>query len=277
MKRRIYILSLLLLLLPAFAQAGDADDFGVWTEVGVQKILPRDFSVGVDGKLRTCDVSKKVSNIDVGTNVNYKLNKYVKFGVAYSFIESYKGSQAKYDEDEETSDYVSRQYTDSYWRPKHRFSVDVTPSVKLWRVLRLSLRERYQYTHQKKLTISSREDMWDLGKEDWAEDWEEDSKTKKEKNTHILRSRLKLEIDKKGLDWSPFVSVETQNYFKKKELDSGRSALRSVRTAVGTEYKINVRNSINVAYVFTYKHEDKKEDKNKYRMHAVCVGYNFKF
>ncbi len=283
MKRLPFILPLLFLV-PALSWAGDKDDFGIWMGVGAQKALPHNLSVGVDADLRTRDTSKKVDRIGIGVDLGYKLNKYVKFGVAYDFLESYKDEKAtiKYKKDSDTIKNVK--VTPSYWRPRHRFSLEVSPSVKLWQLLRVSVRERYQYTHQKEQTLTRYtyeykatangldEEGNPIEKEEWKIDGEPDQKKKSQKDMHVLRSRLKIEIDKKKLAWSPFVSVETQNYFKKIELnDGGCSALRNVRTMAGTEYKINKHNSVGMAYVFTRYKEDKE------RMHAISVEYNFKF
>ncbi len=259
MESRTLILFLLLLPLPAWA---GGDDFGVWTEIGVQKVLPRNFTIGLEGELRTRDTSTKVDRIGLGVNAGYKLNKYVKFGVAYNFMESYKDGKTtiKYKSDGETIKNVH--VTPNYWRPKHRLSVEVTPSVKVFHMLRLSLRERYQYTRKEEVSLTRYKYKYDLGTGEWPR--ENDPKLKEAKDSHILRSRLKLEIDKKKLKWSPFVSAETQNYFRHMEL-------RNVRAAAGTEYKFNKRNSVNAAYVFTYYKED------AYRMHALSVGYDFKF
>ncbi len=269
MKTRTYILTLLLVV-PTLAWAGDKDDFGLWMGVGAQKALPHNFSVGLDAELRTRDTSKKVDRIGIGVDVGYKLNKYVKFGVAYDFLESYKDekTKTKYKSDGETIKNVK--VTPSYWRPRHRLSLEVSPTVKLWRLLRISVRERYQFTHQKEQTLSRYKYKYDLGTEEWTVT--DDPKQKSQKDMHVLRSRLKLEIDKKKLAWSPFVSVEAQNYFKKEETDDGhRSALRNVRSMAGTEYKINKHHSVGMAYVFTYYKEDKE------RMHALNIEYNFKF
>ncbi len=261
MKKQAYILSLLFFL-PTLAWAGDKDDFGIWMELGAQKALPHNLSVGLDAELRTRDTSKKVDRVGLGVDVGYKLNKYVKFGLAYDFIESYKDDKTtiKYKSDGETIKNVK--VTPSYWRPRHRLSLEVTPSIKLFKMLRISVRERYQYTHQKEQTLTRYKYKQDLGTEERTET--DYPKEKAAKDTHILRSRLKLEIDKKKLAWSPFISVETQNRFN-------HMNLRSVRTAAGTEYKINKHNSVSMAYVFTYHKEDEE------RMHAISVGYNFKF
>ncbi len=260
MARLTLILSLL--LLPLLTRADDKDDFGVWAEIGVQKVLPRNFTVGLEGELRTRNTSTKVDRIGFGVNAGYKLNKYVKFGVAYSFMESYKDDKTtiKYKSDGETIKNVH--VTPSYWRPKHRLGIEVTPSVKLFHTLRVSLRERYQYTRKQEVSLARQKYKYDLGTEEWAK--EDDPKLKEAEDTHILRSRLKLEIDKKKLAWSPFVSAETQNHFRRMEL-------RNVRATAGTEYKFNARHSVSAAYVFTYYKEDAD------RLHAISVGYNFKF
>ncbi len=256
---------------------GSKDDFGVWMAVGLQKQLPRNLTVGVDGEWRTRDNSKKVDRLSIGFNVNYKVNKYLRLGVAYSFLDSFKdgGVKVKY-RDEEGLVINNIKYTHDYWRPQHRVYVDISPTIKVLGMLRLTLRERYQYSHVKGVTVAR--DKYDLKKKThyWNDEetdytysyhkweYEDDPKEKPAKDTHMLRSRLKLELDKKKVPWSPFVSVETMNYFK-------HLYLSKVRTVAGTEYKFNKRNSVGIAYVMTYDREDKE------RFHALNLSYDIKF
>ncbi len=269
---RRFVLIALACSLSTLSWAGGDDDFGMWVDLGAQKVLPRNFTVGAEAELRTRDTSKKVDRLSIDVNAGYKLNKYLKFGVAYSFIDSYKSGQGKikYKDDGETI--KNYKYTHDYWRPKHRLSIDITPTVKVLNMLRLSLRERYQYTHSKRLEVArdkyKPETYLDAESGtpyvEWEQDDDADPKVKSAKDTHLLRSRLKLELDKKACSWSPFVSVEAMNYFRQMELCK-------VRATAGTEYEINKRNSVGLAYVFTYDKEDKQ------RFHAISLSYDIKF
>ncbi len=133
-------------------------------------------------------------------------------------------------------------------------------------MLRIFLRERYQYTHQKEVSVlrADYEINPKTGVYERDDEVKLSDKVKSAKDTHLLRSRLKLELDKKACSWSPFVSVEAMNYFRHMELCK-------VRSMAGTEYKINKRNSVELAYVFTYDKQDEE------RFHAISLSYNIKF
>lgn len=219
--------------------------------------------------------------------------------------------------------------TKPLWRAKHRLYFDVAYTHKLWKTLRISLRERYQVTfvpkktytrtrYREKTVTKHRErtdedwddvnDFYNITKTYWQEgdiiyesvtdknytgddetddittgptdvtatylaDHEalnttEDQVREKSQNTiHILRSRLKLSIDRKGLDWEPYVSVETHNNLGHKwNLDK-------IRATVGVEYKINRHHTVGGGYVFNHENDD---DGN-YNIHAIALSYNYKF
>ena len=86
-------------------------------------------------------------------------------------------------------------------------------------------------------------------------------------NTHILRSRLKIEIDKKHLKWSPFVSVEFHNNLQ------SNFHLDKLRTSVGTDYSIHKHHKVGLSYILTHKFEDEGTS----RMHAINASYKFNF
>lgn len=272
--------------MPLVARAGGDDDFGTWLELGAEKNLPRNFSIGVEGELRTQDAVKTMNRVTLGMNVGYKLNKWVKFKAAYNFIESYSPSKRKehYKENDDGSlkldadgnpQWNGYKVTESYWTPKHRFSLEATGTVKLWKWLRISLRERYQFTRRAEKEVNEEKFRFSQVLDGDGNPTYElkgdypvtEVDVKEAQSDNVLRSRLKLEVDKKKLDWSPFVSVETHN-------DLGSSLkLQKIRASVGTEYTINSQHAVSLAYVFTSEMDEKPRE----RFHAVSVGYNFEF
>ena len=92
-------------------------------------------------------------------------------------------------------------------------------------------------------------------------------KHKEGKTSHILRSRVKLSIDKKGCKWEPYVSFETHNNLGE------RWNLDKYRLATGTDYSITKQHSIGLGYVFNHENDD---DGNM-NTHAISVGYRYKF
>ena len=58
-----------------------------------------------------------------------------------------------------------RDFRPSYWRITHRAYADITGSVKFWKVLRISVRERYQFSHNSCKEIDETE--WRYTKESY--------------------------------------------------------------------------------------------------------------
>ena len=217
---------------------------------------------------------------------------------------SYEG----YNYSEKTKNYV--RVTDSYWRPKHRVSVDATYTTnRLWNCLRVSLRGRYQLTlipekdvdrvrtkTTNKTTWRYRSPTYDYdftegykiliaGYDQNPDHWNRDShthdnpeleettevenstKTKKNKTLHTLRSRLTIEYDKKGWDWTPYIYVEAFNDI------ASRMRLDKIRASIGVEYALTKQHKLGIGYVFN--HED--DDDGNENIHAINVGYKFKF
>jgi hypothetical protein len=144
------------------------------------------------------------------------------------------------------------------------------------------LRERYQLTYRPtnnhdKTTYTKQLDFDD----DWnpIETWSEETetKTKVSTTTQLLRSRLKFEVDKKGWDFSPFMSAELCNSVRVGD----RFNVDKVRTTIGTSYKLNKQHEFTLGYIltFVFNDDDELSDKTTYnnRIHAVSIGYNFKF
>ncbi len=205
--------------------------------------------------------------------------------------------------------------TDAYWRPKHRLSFDIAYTTKFWKILRVTLRERYQVTmipskdvkrHRTgtktstkyrfrepnydaltddeldaltdgdatlldKVTYDENPDAW-TGTQDNPEVTTEDgeltsNKIKSSKTLHTLRSRLTLEIDKKGWKWTPYLYIETFNDFTR------RMNLDKLRASIGVDYAVTKQHKINFGYVFNRENDD---DGNQ-NIHAISIGYKYKF
>ena len=198
-------------------------------------------------------------------------------------------------------DYV--RVTEAYWRPKHRLSIDGAYTNKFWKTLRVTLRERYQLTLVPSKNVSrtrtgtktatshtdpiydalSADDFKALSTGDlnaWrlveydddgdpeSGDADKDSeKEKSSKTQHVLRSRLTFEIDKKGWAWTPYIYIESFNnlgedfHFDK------------LRFSGGVEYALSKQHKLSLGYVFNHENDD-DGDMN---IHAISVGYRFKF
>lgn len=273
------IIPLILLSLPLLVQAQDTENYGaVWTEVGVTKVLPYNFSIDAGVGFRTLDWFEDANRFDASLGLGYKLGKHLKFGLSYTFIEKHYLEEWKENYGNKSGLFNGYNVDAAHWAPRHRVAFDVTADKRFWKTLRISLRERYQYTHQAARDVDRtryRDPSYDaagqLVRDESGniifDDIEEVVRHKAAWNRHLLRSRLKFAIDKKGWQWEPYISAETHNNMGE------RWHLDKIRCAAGTEYAVSKQHKISAAYVFTHENDD---DGNE-NIHAISIGYRFKF
>ena len=262
-------------LVPAMLHAQWTDEYGTWVSLGANKNLGTKWSLGLEAEYRAQDNSRWAVGLDAG----YKLNKMIKFGVGYTLL--YNRKKAKQEGDPAIDDEYSLRPAYAY--PRHRFIVEATADKRFWKWLRISLRERYQLTYRPsndhdKITYVKQpifDDDWNYIGDEW--ETETEVKTKPALTTQLLRSRLKFEVDKKGWDFAPFVSAELCNSVAVGD----RMNVDKVRTAIGTSYKFNKQHEVSLGYIltFVFNDDDELSEKTTYnnRMHAVSIGYNYKF
>lgn len=253
-------LLLILALLPATVWAGDNDDFGTWLELGAEKALPYNMEIGLEGGLRTKDGSSMMDRWDVGASFGYKAHKYLKLSAGYSVLMDYNAENAG-----------KKWLTPSHWKHRNRLCLEASSGYKFWKWLRVSARVRYQFTHRAGKHVDRYEcEGMDAVTGEYTYDMDyPETKYFDCESRQVLRSRIKLEVDKKHLKWSPFVSAEFHNNLALGE----HMNFDKLRTNVGTGYKINKHNSVSLAYVMTL---NRMEQPNE-RMHALSLGYSFDF
>jgi hypothetical protein len=239
--------------------------------------------VGLNTELR----AQEDARWSLGASLDYKPIKYLKLGASYSFMYRYKPENRRehYRDDIMDDDHWDGyNVRDSYWSPRHRASLDVTGTVKLWKWLRVSLRERYQFTRNSPMDVNDTKYRYNkiLNSDGEFQGYElkngypeVEVDEREDKNSNVLRSRLKLEVDKKGVDLSPFVSCEVHN-----NLNIGnKMVLEKVRSSAGLEYKVSKKHKITLAYILTCDiHDDEGAlERIHGRTHAFNIGYDFKF
>ena len=280
--KRIQLLALAALL-PLFAHAEDR--YATWGEINLEKTLgsAKKWSIGASTEMRV----EERDRWSIGADIGYKPIKYLKLGASYCFLYRYRPENRRehYKNDVVSDDnWNGYNEREAFWSPRHRANLEATGTVKLWKWLRISLREHYQFTHRMQSIADDAKyrysklyngsgDFTGYQLKDGYPETEPD--TIATENDHILRSRLKLGVDKKGWAFSPFVSAEFHN-----SLNSGQDFnLEKVRTAIGTEYKINKHNEISLAYVLTFQiHDDEAPYVRLHdRLHALNIGYSYKF
>lgn len=286
MKSKILLLAALTAL-PAAAE----NDFGLWSNASIQKDITKKISIDAGFELRANDKLGELSRYGFSAGVTFKPLSFLNVGASYSFIRDYQRHEFK--EHFEKDDYGNLEledglpildgynYYDSYWRNKHRLSLDATGKLKMGRFT-LSLRERYQYTRYSQADVQR--DKYRLFDEGFNPDhWtggpvidingryaylkESDVKHKNGKDSHMLRSRLKLAYNIKNCPFNPYASYEFSN-----DLEDGLK-LDKTRLTVGSEIKITKKHQLDVAYIFqNYPHRDHDDI-----LHALSIGYKFKF
>ncbi len=266
------LLPLLLMALPLTFHAQDTESYGaVWTEVGVTKLLPYNLSIDAGVGFRSIDWFDDANRFDASLGLEYKLGKHLKFGIGYTFIEKHYLTESKENYSNSSGRFNGYNVDSSHWAPRHRIVFDITADKRFWKTLRISLRERYQYTHQAARDVKRtrfRDPSYDASGN--ITGWDEIENVVRHKDAwdrHLLRSRLKFAIDKKGWQWEPFTSVEFHNNMG----DSWH--LDKLRTMAGANYAINKQHKLSAAYVFTHENDD---DGNE-NIHAISIGYRFKF
>jgi hypothetical protein len=134
MRKILTVCLLLILALPGRGQTSYTipvgimeTDLGGRFSLGVDKKLSKGLHLSIDGELRMKDNFSTVGRWQVGADLSYKVNPYLKLGGGYIFIDKLKSS--------------------GDWSPRHRFYVDATGGIRVgdWR---FSLKERLQLTHR---------------------------------------------------------------------------------------------------------------------------------
>ena len=225
--RFIILVLFLAFVFVGLSKAQTTNDFGMWITAGTEKKLYDSWDLGASIELRTKGNTGSVDRWQLGLSGAYKVSKHLKLGGCYEF-------QLRNRTVDDMTEMV----------PRHRFMLDVTPGGKVLNGLKLSLRERYQYTY-----------TMQKGNVDATHE-------------HHLRSRFKAEIDSTIMNgWSPYASVEMFNNLDK------QFQIDEMRMAIGTTYSINTHHVINMGYLLDLKRSASGLDKV---LHAVTIGYVYR-
>jgi hypothetical protein len=263
-------------------------DFGVWTEIGVEKSFNKKFSLEASVENRMANNATQPQRWNAAIGGSYKPLKWLKLGAGYVFIynRNFQEAEEKYKENDEGEIVLGKDgkpiiegynVDHGYWRPRHRAYFDVQGKVDVGR-FSISLRERYLYNYYVE-TEALRDKYRNPSQPGYTGNlypfngmefmkYEQEMDTKKEKSKHSLRTRLQVEYDIKGVPLTPFVSCELTN-----EL-SNAMQYDKVRAQAGVEWKINKKHILSGAYL--YQNENQEIGPNE-SLHAIKLGYKFKF
>ena len=246
-KRIIIALLFSACLLPSHAQS---DDFGVWTDIGVEQKLNSRWSVEGGAELRTRDNSKELDRWSLGADVNYKLTNWLKLSAGYMLIDDHR-----YNLNDKGTKYAD------FWGLRHRFNVSLTASQSFGD-LSVSLRERWQYTYRPEMTVA-RYYVRTNSIKGYEEGEYADDHTYSGKGKNVWRNRLMLKY-KLSRTIRPYVSAES----------SVASGLEKMRYGAGSEIRLDKHHSFDVKYIYQRYYDDDADEGN---CHVLGVGYTYKF
>ena len=263
-------------------------DFGVWTEIGVEKSFNKKFSLEASVENRMANNATQPQRWNAAIGGSYKPLKWLKLGAGYVFIynRNFQEVEEKYKENDEgelvldkagNPIVVGYNVDHGFWRPRHRAYFDVQGKLDVGR-FSISLRERYLYNYYVE-TEALRDKYRNPSQPGYSGNlypfngmefmkFEQEMDTKKAKSKHALRTRLQVEYDIKGVPLTPFVSCELTN-----ELDNAMK-YDKVRAQAGVEWKVNKKHILSGAYL--YQNESQEVGPNA-SLHAIKLNYKFKF
>ena len=246
-KQIIVAIVMLSITLPLSAQSEGGLIVGAEAEKKVDKKL----SIGIEADMRTRNDFKTVDRWNFGIGASYKFTKWLKGDVGYNLLDQNFREKISY---KASGDLNHRR--PSYWGLKHRLHASLTGSYKFSNNIKLSLRERWQYTYRPEKTVQ----RWDFDDETWED------KVRSGKGKNQLRSRFQFEYDKKDFLLNPYANVELYNSW----------SIEKIRYTIGTDVKLGKQHSLGIFYRFqNMKHVD--ADDYDPDMHYVGIGYKFKF
>ena len=107
----------------ALNASSQVNDAGLWTSINLEKSISKKFSVSLSEEVRMNENISEVGSFFTDLGLNYKLNKFVRFGAYYRF--------------------ANKRRVDDTYSERHRYYFDVTLRGK-YRFFTLSFRSRFQ-------------------------------------------------------------------------------------------------------------------------------------
>ena len=243
----------------SLATAVAQSEGGLIVSAEAEKKIDKQWSIGVEADMRTRNNFKTMDRWDFGVGVGYKPLKWLKLDAGYNLLNYNNREKVEYYTS--ASGNAKIKWRPSYWGIKHRFHASLTGSHKFSNGLKVSLRERWQYTYRPEKAA----DRYKMKISDQTMELEDDY-VRSGKDKSQLRSRLQVEYDKKRALFTPYASAELYNSW----------AVEKVRYTIGTDIRLNKQHSLGVFYRFqNMKNVD--DDDYDPDMHYVGVGYKFKF
>ena len=203
------------------------NDFGIWLNANLEKDIGNKWSAGINTEIRTMDNTRSIDRWQAGVNGSYKICQTLRLNAGYEIHLKNRNVDG-------ISEIV----------PRHRMMLGLSKRWNVVEWLKLSIRERYQYTY---MTAKSNIDAT---------------------SNHHLRCRLKAEMEINNVRWKPFASIETFNNIAK------HFNIDEIRGSTGSTYKISRHHIVYIAYIINLKEANNGLNKAS---HVVNSGYILKF
>lgn len=264
----------------AFAQFESADDdFGIDVSIGAEKELVPDLELSVEANMRTQENSERIERYVLGGELSYKFLNTKKFDMkvsgGFEYMWQQKMEETNFkgynyntfdDEGQLVVDHSRYDFNvnERYWRNRHRTSLGLSAVYSPSKRWSFQLKETVQYNHYcREDSINQQEWRWRGDDEDRLVS-ELDKKSVDPKDRFVLRSKLTVEYNVKGIPLNPFASVDYGcglNYTANKW-----------KYSVGADYTINKQHKFTLYYRF--QTEDDDDEPNG---HMLGMGYKIKF
>lgn len=244
----------------------ESDEFGIWTTFEASKKINKKFKAAIDAEFRSIEGVSDVERYAIGAKIDYKITKWLKSNIGYSFIYNKKPSEKSIKDVIDPEQGIYEYNIDhAYWTVRNRFYVTLQGEYKIGR-FEIGLRERVQYTRTNSATTDETKYRWEYtdileGIGDMVSTTEPEFKESKENTT--LRSRLSLKYDIPNCKFNPFASVELYT-----RLDKWKGCDK-LRYRIGSSYKINKDNSISLYYLYQDANDDDEP-----KGHAIGFEYS---
>ena len=252
------------------AQSNDSE-FGIWTTFEASKKINKKFKFVADAELRTYDFVNNIERATIGAKIDFKILKWLKTNVGYSFMFTHKPEAKSIKdqvEDEDGNIFNEYNIDHDYCVIRNRVYATISGEHKIGR-FELGWRGRLQYTHTASATTDETKYRYNLGEdplfttEDNRWDITTEPETKKAKHNLTFRTRLSLKYDIPNCKISPFASAELYTRFDEWK------AYDKLRYRIGASYKINKDNSISLYYLYQDANDDDEP-----KGHAIGFEYS---
>ncbi|WP_033149258.1 DUF2490 domain-containing protein [Prevotella sp. P6B1] len=233
--------------LPALAQS----EGGMVLSAEAEKKINKQLSLNIEAAMRTRNDFKTMDRWSVGLGASYKLTSWLKADAGYMLLDDNNREKTTY-----KASGAANKWRPSYWGLKHRVYASLTGSYRLGNGIKLSLRERWQYTYRPETTVK----RWDYDDEEWED------KVRNGKGKSVLRSRFGISYDKKKALLAPYAHIELYNAW----------GIEKVRYTLGTDIKLGGPHTLTAFYRFQDMRNVSADDYDP-DMHYLGIGYKFKF